>query len=64
MSMPQSNSAVTTESPVVDSERMRVTPGAPESRLSRGSVISRSTSSAAIPGFSVTMFTRGALRSG
>ncbi len=64
MSVPQSNSTVTTESPVVDSDRTLVTPGAPDSRLSSGSEISRSTSSEAMPGFSVMIFTSGAFRSG
>ena len=45
-------------------ERMRVMPGEPLRVLSSGKVISRSTSSADMPGFSVTMLTSGAFRSG
>ena len=62
--MPHSNSTVTTDSPVVDSDRTRVTCGVPFIRLSSGNVIMRSTSSAAMPGHEVTMFTNGAFKSG
>jgi hypothetical protein len=64
MSVPQENSTVTTELPVADSDRTRVTWGAPFRRLSRGKEMSLSTSSAAIPALSVTMVTTGGLRSG
>ena len=64
MSTPQSNSTVNTDSPVVDSDRTRNTPGVPFIRLSSGKVIIRSTSSAAIPGQEVMMFTSGAFKSG
>ena len=64
MSVPQSNSTQTTENPVVDDERTRLTPVAPLTDVSIGNVTSRSTSSAAMPFASFMMTTVGALRSG
>ena len=64
MSVPQSNSTQTTEKPVVEDERTRLTPVAPFTAVSIGKVTSCSTSSAAIPPASVMMTTVGALRSG
>ena len=64
MSMSQSNSTHTTEKPVVEEERTRLTPVAPFTAVSIGNVTSISTSSAAIPPASVMTTTVGAFRSG
>ena len=62
--MPQSNSTHTMEKPVVEEERTRLTPAAPFTDVSSGKVMSRSTSSGAMPFASVITTTVGALRSG
>ncbi len=64
MSVPQSNSTVTVEKPVVDAERTRRTSVAPFNAVSTGNVTRRSTSSAAIPGASVITTTVGEVKSG
>src|SRR5574344_2037010 len=64
MSVPQSNSTQTTENPVVEEERTRLTAVAPFTAVSTGKVTSLSTSSGAIPVASVIITTVGALRSG
>ena len=64
MSVPQSNSTQTTEKPVVDDERTRLTSVAPFTAVSIGKVTKRSTSSGAIPVASVITTTVGAFRSG
>src|SRR5574343_224793 len=64
MSVPQSNSAYTTDNPTPDVERTRVTPGMPLRAVSRGKVTSCSTSSGAMPPASVSTVTMGLLRSG
>ncbi len=63
-SVPQSNSTHTTEKPVVDDERTRLTSVAPFTAVSIGYVTIFSTSSGAMPGASVMTTTVGALRSG
>ena len=62
MSVPQLNSTHTTENPVVDDERTRLTSVAPLTAVSTGNVTRRST--AAIPRASVITTTVGAFRSG
>ena len=64
MSVPQSNSTNTTESPMPDTERTRVTPGMPFIAVSIGKVTSCSTSSGAMPPASVSRLTVGLFRSG
>ena len=64
MSVPQSNSTWTTDSPTPDELRTACTPVAPLSADSSGKVISVSTSSGAMPGASVITVTRGRSRSG
>ncbi|CCY36417.1 unknown [Tannerella sp. CAG:118] len=64
ISVPQLNSTQTTENPVVEDERTRLTSVAPFTAVSTGNVTKRSTSSGAIPGASVMTTTVGALRSG
>ena len=64
MSVPQSNSTHTTEKPVVDEERTRLTSVAPLTAVSMGKLTRRSTSSAAMPLASVITTTVGAFRSG
>ena len=64
MSVPQSNSMLMMEKPVVDEERTRRTLVAPLTAVSMGKVTRRSTSSGAIPSASVITTTVGAFRSG
>ena len=64
MSLPQSNSTYTSDSPTPDTERTRVTPGMPFIAVSRGKLTSCSTSSGAIPPASVIRVTVGLSRSG
>ena len=64
MSVSQSNSTHTTDSPTPDDERTRRTPVAPFNWYSSGLVTSTSTSSGASPGASVISVTVGRLRSG
>src|ERR671917_2246775 len=64
MSVPQSNSAKTTERPTPETERTRSTPGIPCIEVSIGNVTSCSTSCGARPSASVIRVTVGRLRSG
>jgi hypothetical protein len=64
MSVPHSNSTVTTLIPIPVLERTRRTALAPFMAVSIGKVISRSTSSGDMPCASATMVTDGAVRSG
>ena len=64
MSVPQSNSTKTIDSPTVETERTRVTPGMPFIEVSIGKVTSCSTSSAASPSASVISVIVGLFRSG
>ena len=64
MSVPQSNSTHTNDTPLLDDERTRRTSVAPFTAVSIGNVTSRSTSSAAMPPASVITTTVGAVRSG
>ena len=64
MSLPHSNSTVTTASPTPDTERTRLTPGMPFIVVSMGKVTSCSTSSGAMPPASVNKVIVGLLRSG
>ena len=64
MSVPQSNSAYTSDRPTPEVLRTRVTPGMPLSAVSIGKVTSCSTSSGAMPPASVSTVIKGLLRSG
>src|SRR6056297_1608289 len=64
MSVPHSNSMVTTLIPTPVLERTRRTPPAPFIAVSIGKVTSRSTSSGGMPCASATTVTEGAVRSG
>ena len=64
ISVPQSNSTNTIESPMPETERTRVTPGMPFIAVSTGNVTSCSTSSGAMPPASVSSVTVGLFRSG
>ena len=64
LSVPQSNSTKTMDSPTPELERTRTTPAAPLTAVSMGRVTRDSTSSGARPWASVMMVTVGRLRSG
>jgi hypothetical protein len=64
MSVPQSNSIQTIESPTAVADRTRRTPAAPFTAASMGKVTWLSTSLGAMPGASVRTVTVGAVRSG
>ena len=63
-SVPQANSTVTIDRPILVAERTRRTPGAPLSAASIGKLTWASTSTGAMPWASVTTVTVGAVRSG
>src|SRR6056297_2681423 len=64
MSVPQSNSTHTMDTPFAVDDRTRRTPVAPLTDVSMGMVTRRSTSSGAIPCASVITVTVGAVKSG
>ena len=64
MSLPHSNSTVTTARPTPETDRTRLTPGMPFIVVSIGKVTSCSTSSGAMPPASVSRVMLGLFRSG